>query len=403
MTKKQLLRATALILILLMTFLILNDMFESKNSGLASKRFYTIRTLEEDTVDALFFGTSGIDRYWIASQGYENYGITSYPLSCDAFPAWLYPYVIDEALSKQDASLIVLDIRPFTQSNYTRKLDTLDVRARRVLDVLPALSVNRTKAAFKTMEILHKVNLEKMKTGADTTEKDHPRIDISYLFSFIRYHQMWEEKDYTLDDHLGNDPHLYGGFFFSESLTLRAKEQQSVYDPDTFQELDAISEQALYDVIEYVKEKDLNVLFLDTPQCRTKKECARANTVYKILEQENMKYLHYYSTERETGFSVDLDLKKDFYNPGHVNFYGATKFTENLALYLKEHYELPDRRQDEKAAADWEGVHDRLLTKLEEVKEKKIKQQEAQKQELEKLQNSNALLNKEITLAENIK
>lgn len=373
MTKK-ILRVIAFFLILATVLLLLNDMFEVTNTSFASKRFYTYTTFEENTVDAVFLGTSGIDRYWIASQGYEDYGITSYPLSTDAFPSWLYPYVIDEALSKQDAKVVILDVRAFTQSNYDKKLSSLDVRARRVLDVLPALSINRFKAAFKTMEIMNQVNLKQIEK--DPTQKlKYQKFDISYLFSFIRYHQMWEEEGYSLDSHLGNDPHLYGGFFLSERHVLKAKKQKKKYDPDSQADLDPISEQALYDVIAHAKEKDIQLLFLDTPQCRGAIEGARANKVYEILEQENMDFVHYYSADSASGFSIDLDLKKDFYNSGHVNFYGAVKFTESFANYLKENYDLPDRRQDEKASAQWEGVHERLLNKIEDIKKKKEEQQ----------------------------
>ena len=50
----------------------------------------------------------------------------------------------------------------------------------------------------------------------------------------------------------------------------------------------------------------------------------------------------------------------------HVNFYGAEKFTDALAAYLNEHYDLPDRRNDEAVKGDWDGIYDELLFEIRE-------------------------------------
>ncbi len=357
MTKKQILRCVIFLLIAAVMLFALCDMFEMENNTNASQRFYTYRTMKKDTVDTIFLGTSGIDRYWIPSQAYEANGMTSYPLATDAMPSWLYIDAIEEALSHHKAKLIVLDIRPFTQINDDASV--MDVRARRVLDTMAPLSVNRVKAAFTTMKTVRQV------------DETAPRFDISYLLSFVRYHQMWEEDDYNLDAHLGNETHPFAGYFVSNKYTLRTRPLKAfTYDPQPTAELDPISEQALYDVIDYIKENELNVLFLDTPQRRSKKEMALANTVYRILEEEGMNYLHYYSTESDTNFSIALDPETDFYNSGHVNYYGAVKFTEALGTYLDTEYDLPDRRTDEKVSKDWDGIHDALLERIEEIKAK---------------------------------
>ena len=61
------------------------------------------------------------------------------------------------------------------------------------------------------------------------------------------------------------------------------------------------------------------------------------------------------------GYAIDLDLKKDFFDKNHVNYYGAEKYTDVLAAYLNEHFDLPDRRNDEAAKKNWDGVYDILM------------------------------------------
>ena len=43
---------------------------------------------------------------------------------------------------------------------------------------------------------------------------------------------------------------------------------------------------------------------------------------------------------------MQLNFDTDFYNENHVNIFGADKYTDFLIAYLKEHYNLPDRRKD---------------------------------------------------------
>ena len=99
-----------------------------------------------------------------------------------------------------------------------------------------------------------------------------------------------------------------------------------------------------------------------------------------------MDYLHFYDENSENTFTIDLDLKTDFYNPGHLNFYGATKFTSIFADYLIENYGLEDKRNQEHVKEHWDGVHDRLLEKiaeLEEAREQRLAASEAENAEAE--------------------
>lgn len=358
MTKKQFFRSVAFLLVVAIMLFTLCDLFELENTTTASRRFYRYRHLSEDTVDAVIIGTSGSDRYWIPSQAYEEYGIALYPLCTDAFPSWLYINAIEDALEYQDVELFLIDIRSFGQDNVN--LDTMDVRARRLLDVMSPFSVNRFKAALKTIE-----------TRVEASEKAD-KIDLSYFLSFIKYHSKWQEDDFNLADNLVRKTHEYMGFFVSPKATvLKTKLGEGTYDADLKIELDPISEKALYDLIDYVKANNIEVLFVDTPQVRKETEIGRSNTVYDILEQEGMNYISYYTEDSDNNFIIDLDTTTDFYNAGHVNFYGATKFTEHMAAYIDENYDLPDRREDENAAAEWDGVHEKLLEKITELENRK--------------------------------
>lgn len=359
MTKKELFRSVVFMAIVAVMFIILCDLFEQENNKNFDKRIFTYRTLEEDTVDAVYIGTSGVDRYWIAAKAYEEYGMTVYPMSVEQMPAWLFIPMIEESLEYQSPELIILDVRAFTQSQET---DEMEIRARRILDAMDLFSLNRLKTAFRTMESIHKLDEEK------------PLFDVSYLLSFVKYHSMIMEESYRFENNIGSKVHEYAGFYMDPSLTIKVKEiKPCIYKSKLNPELDKITEEALYEVLDYIEEKDLKVLFVDSPQQRSKVEAGRTETIYSILEERGMDYLSYYTKDNKSGITIDFDYKKDFYGEGHVNYYGAEKFTAEMAKYLDENYDLPDRREDENAKKYWDGVYDKIKDKVKEYEEKKNK------------------------------
>ena len=353
MTKKQVLRCICFLLVACVMLYVLCDLFEQENGGNTDRSFYTYRNLKKDTVDAVFIGTSGVACYWVSPLAYEEYGMTVYNLSSDALPAWLYPNVIDEALTYQDPELIILDIRPFTSAEVDA--DTMDAHARYVLDAMDIFSLNRHKTAIKTMNTIHE------------TFADAPAFDISYFLSFAKYHGKWTDAEYLVSYNLGQRSHKYGGFRLDRDFSAVIREQTPTeYDPVVRKELNPLCEQSLYELLEYIREKNLNVLFVDTPKVLGSK-MGQTNRVMEILEEEGFECLTYVDLPEDGSFPLDIDFKTDFFNFGHVNYYGAEKFTHALATYLQTHYQLPDRREDPRAQQDWDGLYQRLQEDLKEI------------------------------------
>ena len=309
-------------------------------------RFHAYRNYPEDIVDAVFIGTSGVDRYWIAAKAYEEYGMTVYPLATDAMPAWLYPNVIEYALTYQNPQFLILDVRAFTQVN---DADSMDVRARRVLDSMQTFSPVWFKTAFKSMEMIHSV------------DESRARFDISLLLSFVRFHDSWESMGPGFfAENLGYYTHEYNGFFVSPSLSGNIEAQQPQKRSDYAEPIESLSLQALYDVLALAEEKEIKVLFVDTPQFQDELEMLRSNYLYDLLNQMGIDCLNWYTDEPDGSFSIALDPERHFYNAGHVNFYGAEVFTEDFAAYINEHYPLPDRRNDEAVKELWDGVYEEI-------------------------------------------
>lgn len=352
MTKKELIRMIAFGLVVCLMLALLCDLFENEKHKNYDSRIYSYRTFEEGTVDAVFIGTSGVDRSWLGPKAYEDYGMTVYPLAVDSMPAWLYKEMLEYARQHQNIKLALLDIRAFTQdvSMEDKHSRAMDIQAHRVLNALPWFSPLWFRTAFKTMELIHRV------------DESEPRFNISLLFSFIRFHQKWQEAGFDFfEENLGNQLHEFAGFYMHPSKSAYSMPLEDfVYDDTVQSPMDPIAEEALYEVIQYAQETDLKLLFVDTPQRLAEHEMLRANYIYEKLEELGMDYVTYYTTGEEGPFSIDLDLKTDFYNESHVNYFGAVKFTDHFAAYLDEKFDLPDRRNDPAAQAYWDGIQEKV-------------------------------------------
>lgn len=353
MTKKELIRMIAFGLVVCLMLGFLCDLFENENHKNYDSRVYTYRTLEKNTVDAVFIGTSGVDRYWVAPKMYEDHGMVVYPLAVDGMPAWLYKEMLEYALQYQNPELVMLDVRAFTQdaSMDGWKSKDMDIKAHRVLNAFPWFSPLWLRTAFKAMRLVHQ---------ADETE---PRFNISLLLSFVRFHQKWQEIGLSVfEENLGSKIHEFGGFYMHPGKSaVSVPLEDFVYDGDTKQELDPICEEAFYEVIDYARERGVEILFVDTPQNPAKHEMLRANYIYEKLDELGINYVTYYAPgDEEHPFTIDLDPETDFYNDSHTNYFGAVKFSEVLATYLDENYDLPDRRNDPAVGAYWNGIQDRI-------------------------------------------
>ncbi len=344
MKNAKLFRSVAFVLAVLVLLYVMCDLFEYNNDH-SSQRIETYQHLEKDTVDVVFTGTSGMDRYWIAPKAFEENGITAYCLSTEAMPTWLLKSMLIEAEKNQSPKLVIFDMRSFMLSYDKGEIN--DVRSRRVIDVLDFFSMSRFNAINRTLKVLSK------------WDDDTSRFDPSFFLSFIRYHSRWEEEGFTFDE-LKDPESEYMGFFIHKELTVAPIDKVTKnYVTDERAPMDPLCEQQLYELLDYVEKKDYQVLFLDTPHNYNELEAKRMNTMCDILDEEGVDYLVCDIDEK-------YDFVKDFYNDGHVNYYGAEKFTPWFAQYLLSNYDLPDRRNDEDCK-QWYGAYDTIKNKVAEL------------------------------------
>lgn len=348
-------KITAFVLVIALVVCVLNDIFNYPNSTLYVKRYHTYNTLEENTVDAVYIGSSVVDRSWCSTEAYSKYGMTVYPYSSDAVPCVLSKYMMKEAEKTQNPKLWIFDIRNFTTDPTA---DGQAEKVRRVTDLWP-LSKNKIEALNSAFVYLK--------------QNEEFKNDSSWYIPLVKYHGRWDYKDENViklsEADFTNGKDKYMGAYASKTNSGMATPYKQ---PETSNEKTPIPENCetvLRDLLDYLKQTNKNVLFVCSPNSSNSGVLKEYNYIFSVIEEYGFDYLNFNTEEMYK--KIDLDFESDFYDTIHLNIKGALKYTEYFSNYLNENYNLPDRRNDknysnwQEAAEKYEVFKAEYLEKLE--------------------------------------
>lgn len=297
---------------------------------------------KENSLDVMYIGGSASFVFYEPLVAYQNYGIASYLFSANAIQAELYEFMLKEIYTKQDPKLIVIDARAF---EYRDRKPPSSVSYRNVLTGIP---LNKNKYNFIKENVPKYIN--------DTTE--------SYYFDLKIYHTNQEipsaKKAVKMMINKNNNS-LKGFYFVPKALNVQK------FDSTTSKVKKPPKEtiNILNSLINYLKTKDAKVLFVVSPYVETKGEKQIFNYVENTVEDAGFDFLD----ANEYVSEMNLNYKTDFYDFNHVNIYGADKYTEFLSKYIKDNYDIKDRRND-KNYSKWNGLLENWHAKEKSTKEK---------------------------------
>lgn len=321
------------------------------------ERFMGFYAEENNTIDMVMIGSSPVHPYWGGVLAYNEYGFTSYPLSTNNQNPAVMKYIIREAEKTQSPRLYVCEVRMFTytQEYFDNKGDSI---IRNVTDNLK-YSANR-------------VNL----INDIISSKGGSRLP--YYFDIMKYHSNWKnclnaeflkQGDYEEKSNLK-------GFLFEPSINeIEKNDFKSVKDEKP---IPTEQEKILRELLSEIKEKNLNALFVVAPFEMNENNHKMSNYMGRIIEEAGYEYLDFNNMYDELG----IDFCMDFYNAGHMNIFGAEKYTKWLGHYISENYDLPDHRGDD-SYSDWDESYKVWSKQAEETKEaiyKLLEKQGEQKQ-----------------------
>lgn len=315
-------------------------------SGVLRRNVVGFYDEKEDSLDVVFVAGSNVYRYWDCMRAWDEHGFTSYNYSVSSMASATTISAIKEIHKTQDPQLVVVDVRRLL----SRFIDTeINASVRNAFD---AQDYNLNRLA--EVEYFRKLNGISVK---DT---------ISEYIDLIEYHDNhdalseklnWQLVDNRPDYSMDADG-FYKGFAIVAWHTF-LEEPETEYTTETI-ELPEVSEQICVDIIEYCQEQDIELLLVASPYEMTETDKMEMNALKKLAEEYGVGFLDtnaYYD-------EMSLDFSTDFYNDLHVNLLGAEKYTDFLAWYIVDNYNLPDHRED-MAYAHWNDMYAEYIVEKE--------------------------------------
>lgn len=328
--KKNIINIIKIIAFLLVFFILYSFLTELKHpEAVDLQNIRGIYSEKKDSLDMVYIGGSASFVYWAPLDAYKNYGIASYDYGANTIQPELYKYMVKEMLKTQDPNLIVIDARAFQYRDVDQPPTAVAYR-----NVLTGMKLGKNKVDF----IRKNVNRF---LGED---------EASYYSDLDLYHT--NKTNSTVKNALRRVTDRYKnknkGFYFVAKAEPMEKQD---FETEEIQPVSDDTTEILNDLIAYLKTVNKNVLFVVSPYIETKEHKANFNYVENIIEDAGFDFLD----SNEYAKEMNLNYSVDFYNENHVNYYGADKYTNFLAKFIKSKYEIPDRRNDNNYS-DWNNI-----------------------------------------------
>lgn len=165
----------------------------------------------------------------------------------------------------------------------------------------------------------------------------------SYMLTPFMYHSRWKsidckdfigKTDFQRDYHKGYNYQTINGHYVYEDYMGTSTEVKPI-------------EKSVLQKVKQIKKlcdkNDAQLLFVEAPS-PSSWSMQKHNGIKQLAEELGVKFIDF-NIELD-GF--DFDYANDFRDYGnHCNFNGATKVTKYVANFIKENYNVPDRRLDD--------------------------------------------------------
>lgn len=281
---------------------------------------------DKNTLDMVYIGGSAAFQYYAPLRAFEQEGIASYDYASKTIQPELYKTMIKEIFKTQNPKLIVIDARCF---QYREK------------DQPP------TEAAYRNLLTGMPLSLNKIECIYNNVEKYLNEGEASYCFDIIKYHR--DLQDEKINDQIKMAFNMYRNPFKGFEFYPDVKKQIMIKnDTKKKTSVSEETEKILIDLLEYCKTTECNYLFVVSPYVEQEEHKENFNYISEIINQYGYNFLD----ANDFYNQMEMDFNTDLYNHNHVNIFGAEKYTDFMTDYIKNNYNLPDRREDENYK-DW--------------------------------------------------
>lgn len=324
-------------------FLYLNKVFSMGDSDFNRQIFKAFYSEEEDTVDVAYIGTSAANRFFINPKAYHDEGIASFTVATMGMPLFFVPNIIDEIEKTQTPDLYIIELRWVLQE----KDMVTDAHIRRVTDNLK-YSGNKRDAVKKAFAFMD---------GSRGYLDDITYHEIDYMVPVIKYHGRLAQGEMDKGDFkLTSSRNQTKGYVLSKNAVTQVNQFPSRL-AEGKEPLSPEVETVLEEVLDYCdsKKDDAEFLFVLSPYSVKRDQMPVFNTAIETVEDRGYTVVNFNTEEMYE--ELDIDWGRDFYNSRHLNYIGAEKYTDWMAEYLKDNYDLEDHR-GEVLYDSWEEAYE---------------------------------------------
>lgn len=315
--KKRLIKGILLLAILLGTGLLAGRICRAKFIGDSTTMINGFYEEEKNDLEVVLIGSSNcfcsIDPIVL----YKEYGITAYDFCSSSQPLNISVLYLKEAMKTQNPKVVALEVNMLTEQDGTEN----DPSAFRWGYTDIPFSIDKLKCIHQS---LGKV---------DATY-------LSYVFPMEFYHNRWKELskiDYT---YMFEDKTNYTkGYLRTQSVVEEPVDfSQYVYKGEC--QISDIQMEYLNEIYDICQENGTELLLFKAP--REGWHNYHTDAVTAAAEEKGIEFVDYNTMIDEVG----LDVSADFRDKLHLNDFGAEKLSSHFGQFLKDHYELTDRRID---------------------------------------------------------
>lgn len=286
-------------------------------------------------LDVVIIGASQTYASWSPILAWENYGIASYCYGVASQHIEAYRYMIEEARKTQPDALYIISIG-------SPGLGIRTTEAHYLTDFMPP-SLTR----LRILHAYYKYN--------DYTISDKAEL----MFPLLRFHSVWDE---LTEEAFHKQPVFAKGayrypYFLGNTVNISELVSQYSERKEQKKELSAEQVEVLQDLLQYLKENQVQAMFQLTPVFSYSEDAfGEINTILDLAEKQGFQVLR---SKNHLG-EIGLDYTQDYWDRGHTNIHGAVKYTRFLAEYLLEQYHFTDKRGDP-AYADFDAAMEEYL------------------------------------------
>ncbi|MDY3918782.1 MAG: hypothetical protein SOZ59_07230 [Candidatus Limivivens sp.] len=307
---------------------------------------------EKDSIDVLFVGSSNMFCTIDPVTLYEEEGIASYDFGSSLQSLNLSLLYIKEALKYQTPKVIGLEV--LTSSN----------------DYYQQLKEEAMRWGFTNLRF----SVEKCSTLYDELGK----IDfeyLSYIFPFFRYKDRWKELNADDIEYLRSDKQNYNkGFYYTNEVSEKPV-NHTVYTRETEFTLAESNSRILKEIASLCQEHGIQLFFFKSPTAKTWTK-TMSQAIRGLADSIDVPFLEMNDFMEE----MEIQYDTDFRDESHLNYKGAKKASSYMAAYLKENYEIPDRRGSDNS---WDEA---LQRRQNQIKKEEIQETEAMEEYFQLLQ-----------------